>query len=83
MSYLSLIWLLAVALLNAASLLQPAFPRLNWPHWLLRVPLPRLTTAFEWATSWPFFVGIAGMLVGAGLFIYAERRRKRNGRGEI
>jgi len=81
--YLSLFWLLAVALFNAASLLQPVFPQLNWPHWLSRVPLPRPTTAFEWAASWPFFVGIAGMLVSVGLFICAERRRTRKRLGEI
>ena len=81
--YLSLIWLLAVALFNAASLLQPALPQLNWPRWLSRVPLPRPTTTFEWATCWPFLVGIAGMFVSVVLLVWTERRGRRKGRGKI
>ena len=80
---LSLIWLLVVALYNAARLLSAALPQIDWPRWLSRVPLPRPTLTFEWATCWPFLLGLTGMLVSIGLLVYVERRRNWKGRGKI
>jgi hypothetical protein len=81
--HLSAFWLLFVALCNAASLLQPALPKLNWLRLLSRVPLPRPTMTFAWATDWPFLIGLAGVSIGFVLIVLAERRRNWKGRGEI